>query len=465
MIKRLIEDIKSGKTSAEQEVKKALDKAEKYADYHCFTSLNTEEALKKAREVDQKIKNGETVGKLAGLPYALKDNMLSYDGATTASSRMLEDFHSPIVATAVKRLEDEGAIMIGRTNLDSFAHGSSTENSYFGPTKNAHDKTRVPGGSSGGSAAAVALDIVPFAFGTDTGGSIRQPAAYNGIFGYKPTFGTVSRYGVIAMASSTDVVGTLTQNIADSRLLTSIISGPDRNDPTTITAMDWEQKPDKPRKIGVIKDFLTDSLDPAVLKTIQDYIAKLKTAGHNIEEVEMPMIKYGLAVYYIVTPAEIASNLSRYDGVRYGFRSEQSATLQDLYGHTRDEGFMIENKRRVMIGNFVLSSGFFDAYYLKAEKVRTLIIDEYNKAFEKYDFLLAPITATPAFKLGENIDDPIKMYLEDMMSVVPSLAGLPAIAVPAGKTDGGLPIGLQFVGPRRSDPDLLDFVEGVSDVR
>lgn len=446
-------------TSAVSLVKEALERAKKYEDKHIFVSLNEEAALKKAEEIDAKIAKGEKVGRLAGVPYALKDNFLSKEGNTTASSLILEPFHSPIDSTTVKKLEAEGAIMIGRTNMDSFAHGSSTENSYFGPTKNSADDERVAGGSSGGSAVAVALDIVPFATGTDTGGSIRQPASFNGVYGLKPTYGTISRYGVVAMASSTDCIGFFTKTPEDMDLLMEICAGQDESDMTTLPDYYSETPEKEVKKIGIIKDFDNEKVD----KNIRDALAKkvefLKKEGYEIVELEMPTLKYALAVYYIIVPAEVASNLSRHDGIRYGYRSENAKDLGEIYSKSRNEGFMKENKRRIMIGNFVLSSGFYDAYYLKAQKARTKIIEEYNKAFEKVDFILTPVSPNPAFKLGEKVNDPVSMYLEDVMSVPINLAGVPSLAIPAGKTETGLPLGLQLVGPRRSDKNLLKFAK------
>lgn len=442
-------------------VKAALEKAHKFQEtHHIFNFLNDVDALKKAAEIDKRIKKGENVGRLAGVPYALKDNFLSPEGETTASAHILQGFTSPVTATAVEKLEAEGAIMVGRTNLDAFAHGSSTENSYFGPTKNSRDTERVAGGSSGGSAVAVALDIVQFATGTDTGGSIRQPATFNGIYGLKPTYGTISRYGVVAMGSSTDCIGFFAQNPEDLNLLMEITAGQDPKDMTTLPdfyGKDDERFNDPIKKIGIIKDFDNDAVAPSIRKALQEKVDELKAKGHEIVELNMPALKYALAAYYIIVPAEVASNLSRHDGIRYGFRSEKSDNLNDLYEHTRDEGFMAENKRRIMIGNFVLSSGFYDAYYLKAAKARTMIINEYNDAFEKCDFILTPVSPNPAFKLGEKVDDPVAMYLEDMMSVSVNLAGLPGLAIPAGETEDGLTLGLQLVGPRRSDADLLKF--------
>lgn len=449
--------------TAERLVRDALEKAKHFADYNIFTFLNEEEAIKKARKIDAKIARGEKVGRLAGVPYALKDNFLSPEGQTTAASHILEGFISPITATAVEKLEAEGAIMIGRTNMDAFAHGSSTENSYFGPTHNACDKKRVAGGSSGGSAVAVALDIVEFATGTDTGGSIRQPASFNGVYGLKPTYGTISRYGVVAMASSTDCIGFFTKTPDDMNLLMEIASGQDPKDMTTLPSYynePLDAKLDGSRiSVGIIKDFNNDSIHPEIRKALQEKIDLLKSKGHEIVELTMPALKYALAAYYVIVPAEIASNLSRYDGVRYGFRSKKSEDLDALYKNTRGEGFMPENKRRIMIGNFVLSSGFYDAYFLKAAKARTLIVKEYEKAFEKCDFILSPVTPNPAFKLGEKTSDPVTMYLEDAMTVPLNLAGVPGLTIPAGKTKDGVALGLQLIGPRRSDKMLIGFTK------
>ena len=448
-------------TSAVSLVKEALEKAKKYASHNIFISLNEEEALKKAAEIDRKIQNGESVGRLAGVPYALKDNFLSKQGNTTAASKILSNLRSPIDSTTVAKLEAEGAIMIGRTNLDAFAHGSSTENSYFGPTHNAKDFERVAGGSSGGSAAAVALDIVPFATGTDTGGSIRQPASFNGVYGLKPTYGTISRYGVVAMASSTDVIGFFTQNPEDMDLLMSITSGQDEKDSTTLPDFYNQTKVETgvKKRIGVIKDFDNDKVAPEIREAMKNQLEKLKAEGHEIVELSMPVLKYALAVYYVVVPAEVASNLSRYDGIRYGYRSAEAKNIEEVFGLSRNDGFMPENKRRIMIGNFVLSSGFYDAYYLKAQKVRTLIIKAYEEAFEKCDYILTPVSPSPAFKLGEKINDPVAMYLEDVMSVPINLAGLPSLAIPINRDKDELPVGLQLIGPRRSDKNLLQFAK------
>lgn len=444
--------------SAVEMIKKAFERLECCKNYNIFTYVcNREEALKKAEEIDKKLKNGEKVGRLAGVPFALKDNYLTKIGTTTASAHILEPFEAPLDGTIVRQLEDEGAILIGKTNLDAFAHGSSTENSYFGPTLNSKDETRVAGGSSGGSAVAVALDIVQFATGSDTGGSIRQPASFNGVFGLKPTFGATSRYGVVAMASSFDTMGFFTKSAEDLNLLMEICAHEDSKDLTTLPDF-YDGPADKVKKVGIIKDFDNDSVDPEIRETIKNTTKKLKAKGYEIIELEMPIIsKYALAVYYVIQPAEVASNLSRYDGVRYGFRSEKSGSVGELFANTRDEGFMKENKRRIMVGNFVLSSGSYDAYFLKAAKARTLLINEYKEAFKKCDLILTPVVPHPAFKLGEKVNDPVAMYLEDIMTVPINLAGLPGLSVPVSETKSGLPIGAQLIGPRRSDKTLIEF--------
>jgi len=448
-------------TSAVSLVKAALDKAEKYQKtHHIFNWLN-QDALRQAEEIDRKIKNGEPVGRLAGVPYAIKDNYLSRQGETTASAKILTGLSAPLDATCVEKLEAEGAILIGRTNLDAFAHGSSTENSFFGPTKNAKDLSRVAGGSSGGSAVAVALDIVQFATGSDTGGSIRQPASFNGVFGIKPTYGAISRYGVVAMASSTDVLGFFAQSAADLDLLMSITAGQDAKDQTSLPDFygTKDEKLEK-QKLGYVKEFMeSPALDPEIKAALESKLTLARSKGFETVELSLPTLEYALAVYYIIQPAEVASNLSRYDGIRYAFRSQKGKDIASVFSQTRSEGFMRENKRRIMIGNFVLSSGFYDAYFLKAAKARTLIIDEFAKAFSKVDAILTPVSPNPAFKLGEKVDDPVSMYLEDVMSVPVNLAGIPAVAFPAGETKSGLPLGLQLLGPRRSDKNLLGLVE------
>lgn len=455
-ISEIIEQIKT--TSARSVVETAIRKANDNSDYHALLSLTSERALERADAVDA----GKIAGKLAGVPFVVKDNYLAFGAPTTAASKMLENFYAPLQATAVERLEAEGAICIGKSNLDAFAHGASTENSAFGPTKNSHDKTRVAGGSSGGSAVVTALDIVPFALGSDTGGSIRQPASFNGVVGIKPTYGTVSRFGVIAMASSTDTIGTFANNAADGELIMSIMAGRDERDMNTLPDFFQIQSSVKPQqKIGLIRQCMTDDVEPDVRAKINEYADRLRASGHIVEEVDLPMMEYVLAIYYIIIPAEISSNLARYDGIRYTHQATGVKSLAELYGRSRDEGFMTENKRRIMTGSFVLSSGFYDAYYLHAQKARTLLINEFNKLFEQYDALICPVAPSTAFKLGENTSDPVKMYLEDIMTVPASLAGLPAISASAGVDNDGLPVGIQFIGPQQSDARLLALIKSM----
>ena len=461
MIKDIVNKVKNQEVTVKEVVLEAIKKAEAVQDKNALIKLTKESALKKAEELDKKIKAGNKEGKLLGVPYVVKDNFLTLLDETTAASKMLEDFKAPLEATVIKKLEAEGAIYIGKSNLDAFAHGGSTENSFFGVTKNAFDNERVAGGSSGGSAVITALDVVPFALGSDTGGSIRQPASFNGVFGVKPTYGTVSRFGVVAMASSTDTIGCFSKTVEDSEIVMEIISGKDKKDMTTLDDFfKIETEPPKNKKIAIIKDFMTDAVDPEVLKITNDYIDRLKQAGHEVEEASMPILKYALAIYYVLIPAEVSSNLARYDGIRYGFRAE-SNSLDELYGKSRDQGFMPENKRRILIGSFVLSSGFFDAYYLKAQKARTLLKQAFDDVLGKYDALIGPVSPTPAFKIGENTDDPIKMYLADIMTVPASLVGLPAMSVPAGKTSSGLPVNVQLIGKAKDDAKLMALAKSV----
>jgi aspartyl-tRNA(Asn)/glutamyl-tRNA(Gln) amidotransferase subunit A len=455
-IQTITTQIKNKETTARRQVEAALERAGATEEYHALLSLTAERALQRADDIDARIAAGDDVGVLAGVPFVVKDNFLAFGAPTTAASKMLESFDAPLQATAVEKLEEAGAICIGKSNLDAFAHGGSTENSAFGVTKNAIDTTKVAGGSSGGSAVVTALDVVPFALGSDTGGSIRQPASFNGVVGVKPTYGTVSRYGVVAMASSTDTIGCFARDISDAELVMQVMSGRDVRDMTTLPDFFQPMEDAKPaQKIGLIQESMSDDVDPEVRARVNDYVEKLRGAGHVVEEVSMPVTKYALAMYYIIVPAEVSSNLARYDGIRYGHRAAGVKTLAELYGKTRDEGFMTENKRRIMIGSYVLSSGFFDAYYLQAQKARTILINEYNKLFETYDALICPVTPTPAFGIGENADDPVQMYLADIMTVPASLAGLPAMSVPAGTTEAGLPVGVQLIGNHRSDAALF----------
>lgn len=455
-IASIVSSVYSGATTARKEVESALARAKNAEAYNAILNLTESRALERADEIDERIKNGEKVGPLAGVPFVVKDNYLAFGAPSTAASKILENFNAPIQATVVEKLESAGAICIGKSNLDAFAHGGSTENSAFGVTHNAIDQSKVAGGSSGGSAVVTALDIVPFALGSDTGGSIRQPASFNGVFGMKPTYGMSSRYGVIAMASSTDVMGCFARSADDVALIESVMAGQDPRDMTTLPDyFEAKEKIAPGQKIGLITETMGDGVDEDVRAVVNNYADRLRAAGHTVEEVSMPSVKYALAIYYIVVPAEVSSNLARYDGIRYGRRAEGAKTLAELYGRSRAEGFVTENKRRIMIGSYVLSSGFFDAYYLQAQKARTVLINEFNELFKQYDFLLTPTAPTPAFGIGENVSDPVKMYLSDVMTVPASLAGLPAISIPAGVSSDGLPIGVQLIGKMKADADVI----------
>lgn len=461
-IAELASQVKSGQKKAVQLVEEAIKMTADKAEYDFIISGLEERARQRAAEVDK-----NPFGRLAGVPFIAKDNFLTLGGKTTAASNILRPFEAPYQATAIERLEAEGAICVAKANLDAFAHGSSTENSDWFITKNPHDKTRVPGGSSGGSAAAVALDIAPFALGTDTGGSIRLPASFCGVVGYKPTYGLVSRSGVIAMASSTDVIGPLAKSVEDAALVLDVMSGRDELDGTTIDSdgvsyanLDGEIKG---RKIGVVREYMSEGLEPGVKKIIDESIEKLRDAGASVEETSLPSLPLALAVYYIVCPAEVSSNLSRYDGQRYGFSAPDANNLEESYELSREQGFGAEAKRRIMIGAHVLSSGYYDAYYKKAQIVRTKIINEFTEAFTKYDFLIGPVAPNVAFKIGERASDPLKMYLSDIMTVAANMSGNPAISVPAGISDG-LPVGLQIIGPMRGDRGLLGIAKGFEEL-
>ena len=469
-ISEIAANVRNGKSTARAMVEKSLDLIDEKLDFDAIISTTRERALKRAAEIDNKAKNGEKIGKLAGVPFIAKDNFLTFGGRTTAASNMLKEFETPYQATAINKLEAEGAICVAKANLDAWAHGSSTENSDFFVTKNPHDKTRVPGGSSGGSAAAVALQMAPFALGTDTGGSIRLPASFCGAVGYKPTYGLVSRSGVVAMASSTDVIGPLASTVGDAALVLDVMSGKDELDSTTN-----EKDPKgyrlqvtgdslKGKKIGVIKEYFDEGLDPGVKRVINRAIEKIKNAGAEVSEVSLPSLPLALAVYYIVCPAEVSSNLARYDGQRYGHSAKEAKTLEESYELAREQGFGAEAKRRIMIGSHVLSSGYYDAYYKKAQTVRTKIIKEFEGAFKKYDLLVGPTAPTTAFKIGEKAGDPLQMYLVDIMTVAANISGMPAISVPAGMVDS-LPVGLQLIGPQKSDRELLGAAEAFEELK
>ena len=467
-IETIASKVNAGKIKALGLVNESFKRIDATKEYNAILAVAKSRAIERAKQIDQKVKNGQNAGRLAGVPFIAKDNFLTFGTKTTASSHILANFEAPFQATAINKLEAEGAIMVAKANLDSFAHGGSTENSAFGPTLNPIDKTRVPGGSSGGSGASIALKLAPFALGTDTGGSIRLPASFCGVLGYKPTYGLISRYGVVAMASSTDVIGPLASSTKDIALLIDIMSGVDSLDSTTIENPEnhYNQLKNslKGLKVGVIKELLTEDIDQGVAQAVKKQIAVLKDNGAEIIEVSIPSIDLALACYYIIVPAEVSSNLMRYDGQRYGLHDDKAKDLLDSYQLAREQGFESENKRRIMIGTYVLSSGYYDAYYKKAQTVRTKLIEEFNQAFKQADILLSPTAPFTAFKLGQNTADPLQMYLADIMTVSVNLVGIPAISMPAGDSNG-LPVGIQFMAPQKADKHLLEFAtayEGIS---
>ncbi|HUP26288.1 MAG TPA: Asp-tRNA(Asn)/Glu-tRNA(Gln) amidotransferase subunit GatA [Candidatus Limnocylindrales bacterium] len=460
--------VQAGRIKATDLVAQALDTIDAKSDFKAVISLTSERAWQRAKEIDQRVSKGETIGPLAGVPFIAKDNFLTFGGETTAASNILKGFNAPYQATAINKLEAAGAIVVAKANMDAFAHGGSTENSDFMVTKNPHDPHRVPGGSSGGSAAAVILDMVPFAVGTDTGGSIRQPASFSGAVGLKPTYGLVSRSGVVAMASSTDVIGPLARTVADAAYVLDVMSGRDNLDATTIerdadSYMPTEDFDFSLAKIGVIKEYMGDGVEEGVKQSINQAASKLKAADAIIQEVSLPSLPLALACYYIICPAEISSNLSRYDGQRYGYAASEAKNLTESYNWSRSEGFGREAKRRIIIGTYVLSSGYYDAYYKKAQQLRTKLIEEFDVAFKTVDFLIGPVAPTTAFEIGKNTNDPLQMYMQDIMTVAVSLAGLPAISIPASTSDG-LPVGLQLIAPVRADKKLLALAKAAEGV-
>ncbi|MGZ4053921.1 MAG: Asp-tRNA(Asn)/Glu-tRNA(Gln) amidotransferase subunit GatA [Bacteroidia bacterium] len=455
-------DLSNNTTSCVELVKSYVKRIEDKKNLNIFLEVFEKSALEKAKLVDEKIKS-KSSGKLAGMVIALKDNLCYKGHKVSAASKILEGFESLYNATVVERLLAEDAIIIGRCNCDEFAMGSSNENSAFGNVLNPLDIKRVPGGSSGGSAAAVAADLCLAALGTDTGGSIRQPASFCGVVGYKPTYGRVSRYGAIAYASSFDQIGPLTKNIADAALIMEVISGKDEYDSTVSSkavpafSKEINNSPAKLR-IAYLKDCLeSNGLNPEIKARINDIISKLKAAGHTVESVDFPYLDYLVPTYYVLTTAEASSNLARFDGINFGYRSKNATDLESTYKKSRSEGFGTEVKRRIMLGTFVLSSGYYDAYYSKGQKVRRLLQNKTNEILSKYDFILLPTTPGTAFEFGKKNDDPIAMYLEDIFTVLANITGLPAISLPAGNHSNGLPFGVQLVGKNFSDSDLLTF--------
>ncbi len=467
----LIAQMSAGEVSAEQVARAYLDRADRHDQtLHAFLHRDAERMLDQAREVDRKRKAGEPLGALAGVPIALKDILCTKGEPTTCGSLMLKDFRPPYNATVIERLRAADAVFVGKTNMDEFAMGSSTENSAYGPTRNPWDTSRIPGGSSGGSAVAVAADLAPISLGSDTGGSIRQPAALCGIVGLKPTYGRVSRYGLIAFASSLDQIGPFSHDLADAALLLKVISGKDPRDATSVDTPvpDYSatlNTPPSSLRIGLVKEFFGEGLDPEIEASVREAVRVYEAAGATVREVSLPHSKYGAPAYYLVAPAECSSNLSRYDGTIYGHRAEdfsartpeeeQLPALVRMMMASRSEGFGAEVKRRIMLGTFALSAGYADQFYTRALKVRRLIRNDFDAAFKEVDVLIGPTTPTAAFKIGEKTSDPLAMYLSDIYTITTNLAGIPGLSIPCGLTKTGLPIGLQLMAPAFAEDNLL----------
>ena len=461
-VHELQEKIKN-KELTSREIVEAYNKKieEKEKDIQAFVTTLGEDALTKAEEIDNRRANGETLGEFAGIPIGIKDNICTKGVKTTCSSKMLENFVSPYDATVMEKLNKENVINLGKLNMDEFAMGGSTEHSYFKTTKNPYNLNKVPGGSSGGSAAAVSAGMVPWALGSDTGGSIRQPASFCGVVGLKPTYGLVSRYGLVAFASSLDQIGPITKDVYDSALLLNIIAGHDKKDTTSVEKekIDYTKclKNDvKGLKIGVPKEFFAEGINKEVKEALEKAMEKYKQLGAIVEEISLDVAKYSLATYYIIACAEASSNLGRFDGIRYGHRAKEVSNLKELYKKSRSEGFGPEVKRRIILGTYVLSSGYYDAYYKKAQQVRTLVMQEFDKAFEKYDVILTPTSPTVAFDIGSKTSNPLEMYLSDICTVSVNIAGLPGISIPCGVDKEGMPIGMQLIGNKFAEETILN---------
>ena len=461
-VHELQEKLKNKEITVNEILKAYLDRINnKEKDVQAFVTILEEESQNKAKEIQQKIDNGEEKNSLAGIPIGIKDNICTEGIKTTCSSKMLENFISPYDATVMEKLKEQNIINLGKLNMDEFAMGGSTEHSYFKVTKNPWNLNKVPGGSSGGSAAAVAANLVPWALGSDTGGSIRQPASFCGVVGLKPTYGLVSRYGLVAFASSLDQIGPITKDVKDSAILLNIIAG---KDPKDATSVDIEKKDYvkalkndvKGLRIGVPKEFFKEGINEEVKQALEEAIEKYKKLGAKVEEFSLDIAKYSLATYYIIACAEASSNLGRFDGIRYTYRTNEFKDLKDLYKKTRSEGFGKEVKRRIILGTYVLSSGYYDAYYKKAQKVRTLVMNEFNKAFEKYDVILTPTSPTVAFDIGSKTNNPLEMYLADICTVSVNIAGLPGISIPCKVDKEGMPIGMQLIGNKFSEETILN---------
>ena len=454
--------IKTGEITSVQATQAFLDAIESLdKDYKSYITVCRDSALARAAEVDSLIAQGRLTGDLAGVPIAIKDNICTKGTATTCASRMLANFVPPYDATVISKINAEGMVILGKTNMDEFAMGSTTETSYFGITSNPWDTDRVPGGSSGGSAACVAAALAPVALGSDTGGSIRQPASFCGVTGLKPTYGTVSRYGLVAFASSLDQIGPIGRDAVDLASLYNLICGVDEKDQssTETTKLDIDKIRNYSvagKTIGIPEEYFGEGIDPEVKAAVMDAVKVFESEGAKVERFTLPIMEYAIPTYYIIACAEACSNLSRYDGIKYGFRPEGVQDLGELYIRSRSEGFGMEVKRRIMIGNFVLSSGYYDAYYNKALQVKNLIYQAFNEAFSKYDVVIGPVAPTPALKAGESLSDPLKMYLGDICTVLINIVGLPAVSVPCGFASG-LPVGMQIIGKHYSEETILGF--------
>lgn len=462
--RELREKLNSGEISCRDLVISYLKKIDQRKHLNAFLSVYRDDALEKAGEIDLKLKSA-SAGKLAGMVISVKDVLSIKGKKMTCASRMLENFEPLYTATAIQRLIDEDAIIIGKTNCDEFAMGSSNENSAFGEVLNPYDESRVPGGSSGGAAAAVSADMCMVSLGTDTGGSVRQPAAFCGVSGLKPTYGRVSRYGLTAFASSFDTVGPLGKNIYDISLVLEVMSGFDPRDSTSVSGVTDFRADDikltdiHNLRIGIVPEYLTGTLQPEIRNKFNDLTEKLRSSGFSVRDVYLPYSKYSIQTYYILTTAEASSNLARYDGARYGYRSEDSDNVEDMYVNSRTEGFGEEVKRRIMLGTYVLSAGYYDAYYKKAQKVRRLIKNDFIKAFDTVDVIMTPSTPTTAFRLGEKTKDPLEMYLSDMYTTSSNLAGNPAISIPVGFDEEKLPIGIQLIGRDFDEKTILGLAD------
>ncbi len=461
-VHELQEKLRNKELTVKEITKAYVDRInEKEKDVQAFVTTLAEEAENKAEEIQKKIDNKEIEGEFEGIPVGIKDNICTKGIKTTCSSKMLENFVSPYDATVMEKINNENLINLGKLNMDEFAMGGSTEHSYFKITKNPWNLSKVPGGSSGGSAAAVAANLVPWALGSDTGGSIRQPASFCGVVGLKPTYGLVSRYGLVAFASSLDQIGPITKDVRDSALLLNIIAGHDKKDTTSVNRekIDYTKclKNDvKGLKIGVPKEFFGEGINSEVKEILQKSIEKYKELGAEIEEFSLDIAKYSLAAYYIIACAEASSNLGRFDGIRYTYRTGEFKNLKELYKKSRSEAFGAEVKRRIILGTYVLSSGYYDAYYKKAQQVRTLVMNKFSKAFEKYDVILTPTSPTVAFGIGTKSENPLEMYLSDICTVSVNIAGLPAISIPCGVNSEKMPIGMQLIGNKFEEEKILN---------